>query len=112
MHPEYAISDMSHVTQHFVTVLVLPIPQSWRTSIVTLICFTAMKNMSLHPSSSTEHFPLTSFPKNLSSDPVFKTSASAQFFACADLHSLKLGLVSNGTSEPFITCVDPLLASS
>lgn len=99
------------VTQHFVTIYVLPVPRSSRISTVTLICFPAMKNMSPHPSSSTKHFPLTSFPKNLPSNTIFKTDASAHFFPCIDLQSLKLGLEPNNASEPFITHTDPLLAS-
>ena len=70
-----------------------------------------MKNMSVHPSSPLEHFPLSSFPKNLPSNQVFKINASSQFFPYADLQSLKLGLALNDTSDPFITSINPLLAS-
>jgi len=68
-----------------------------------------MKNMFLHPSSSADHFPLTSFPKNLPSSSIFNTDAGAQFLPYANLQSLKLGLESKGASELFIPHVDSLL---
>eukprot|EP00253_Pinus_taeda_P003528 PITA_03528 len=54
-----------------------------------------MKNISLHSSTSSEHLPLTSFPKNIPSNSVYKTNASAQFLPCANFQSIKLGLVPN-----------------
>jgi len=99
------------VTQHFVTVPVIPIPWSWRTSTVKPTCFTFMKKLSLCPSSWEYQFPFVPFPTNILFFPVYKIGANDLCSPRADMQGLTLSRASTGVTEICLSCSDPLLES-
>ena len=97
------------VTHHFVTVLVLPIPWSWRTSIVNPTCFPWMKKLPLCLSSWAKQFPFAPFSQNLLFFPIYKTDANGFCPPCTNMHGLILSLELNGLTELCSSWTGPLM---
>lgn len=99
------------VTQHFVTILVLPIPWSWRTSTVNPVCFDFMKKLPLCPSSWADKFPFAPFPLKLLFFPVYETDTNGLCLPRINVKQLSLLLMPTGATELCFSSVGPIMES-